>query len=59
MMVRISTSDGAQWWDQNPRDKSEETVVEEGERAMVSRGRRGLNSLLLMVGGCRLRVQCQ
>lgn len=30
-MVRISTSDGAQWWDQNPRDKSEETVVEEGE----------------------------
>lgn len=28
------------WWTVNPRDKSEETVVEEGERAMVSRGQK-------------------
>ena len=59
MMVRISMSDGAQWWDQNPRGKSEETVVEEAERAMVNPDRRGLNSLLLMVGGYGLRAQCR
>ena len=52
-------SDGAQWWDQNPRGKSEETVVEEAERAMVNPDRRGLNSLLLMVGGYGLRAQCR
>ena len=33
-------SDGAQWWDQNPRGKSEETVVEEAERAMVNPDRK-------------------
>ena len=57
-MVRISMSDEAQWWDQNARGKSEETVVEEGERAMVSPDRRDLNSILLMVVGL-LRVQCR
>jgi len=56
LMVRISMSDGAQWWDQNPRGKSGETVGEEAERAMVSLEGRGLNSLLLMVGGCGLRA---
>lgn len=57
-MVRISMSDEAQWWDQNARGKSEETVVEEGERTMVSPDRRDLNSILLMVVGL-LRVQCR
>ena len=52
-MVRISMSDEAQWWDQNASGKSEETVVEEGERAMVSPDRGDLNSVLLMVVGLR------
>lgn len=58
-MVRISMSDEAQWWDQNTRGKSEETVVEEGERAMVSADRRDLNSILLMMAGLRAWVQCR